>query len=54
MERSPIITWVFHLRALSLFTVLLMVDYLFVKHTWAVLNKRGFSVDIVFGLEVST
>ena len=48
------ITWVFHLRAVSLFTVLLLVDYLFVKHSWSTINRRGFSVDIVFGLEVST
>ena len=53
MERSPVITWVFHMRAVSLFSLLLLVDYLFVKHSWSTLNSRGFSVDIVFGLEVS-
>ncbi len=54
MERSPVITWLFHIRAVSLFTFLLLIDYLFVKHSWSNLNSRGFSVDIVFGLEVST
>ena len=47
------ITWLFHVRAVSLFTILLVIDYLFVKHAWTNLNSRGFSVDIVFGLEVS-
>ncbi len=54
MERSPMITWVFHIRAVSLFFLLLIVDYLFVKHAWSTLQSKGFSVDIVFGLEVGT
>lgn len=54
MERSPVITWLFHIRAVGLFALLLLVDYLFVKHSWSTLQTKGFSVDIVFGLEVST
>lgn len=52
MERSPVITWLFHIRAMSLFFVLLLVDYLFIKHSWSTLYNQGPSVDIVFGLEV--
>jgi len=54
MERSPVISWLFHLRAVSLFSILLFVDYMFVRHSWNTLHSKGPSVSIVFGLEVSS
>ncbi len=54
MERSPVITWLFHVRAISLFFVLLFMDYMFVRYSWNTLHSKGPSVSIVFGLEVST
>ena len=54
MERSPLITWLFHLRAISLLVCLLAVDFFFVRRSWASLSTRGPSVEIVFGLEVSS
>ena len=52
MERSPLISWVFHLRAISLLVSLLAVDAFFVRRSWISLTTRGPSVEIVFGLEV--
>lgn len=52
MERSPLISWVFHLRAISLLFSLLAVDAFFVRRSWISLTTRGPSVEIVFGLEV--
>lgn len=52
MERSPLISWVFHLRAVSLLLSLLAVDAFFVRRSWISLTTRGPSVEIVFGLEV--
>ena len=53
MERSPVITWKFHLRAVSLLLLLGSIDCLFVRRAWTSLMTRGASVEIVFGLEVS-
>ena len=52
MERSPLISWVFHLRAISLLISLLVVDAFFVRRSWISLTTKGPSVEIVFGLEV--
>ena len=52
MERSPLISWVFHLRAICLLFSLLAVDAFFVRRSWISLTTRGPSVEIVFGLEV--
>lgn len=51
MERSPIITWLFHLRVLSLLTVLLFLDAYFVSvaYNWTI--TKGPSVQLVFGFE---
>lgn len=51
MERSPLISWVFHLRIVSLLLLLGGLDYLFIRSAWHSVTSRGLSVEIVFGLE---
>ena len=52
MERSPLITWTFHLRAEAILLLLAAIDILYMYHSWNSLRTRGASVLIVFGLEV--
>ena len=52
MERSPLITWTFHLRAVTFLFLLTTVDCLYMRHSWNSLKTKGASVQIVFGLEV--
>ncbi|CAJ1057917.1 E3 ubiquitin-protein ligase synoviolin [Xyrichtys novacula] len=51
MERSPNISWVFHLRVLSLMGLLGVLDFLFVNHACQSIITRGASVQLVFGFE---
>ncbi|XP_037531966.1 E3 ubiquitin-protein ligase synoviolin [Nematolebias whitei] len=51
MERSPNISWVFHLRVLSLLGMLALMDFLFVNHACHSIITRGASVQLVFGFE---
>lgn len=51
MERSPNISWVFHLRVLSLMGLLAAMDFLFVNHACHSIITRGASVQLVFGFE---
>eukprot|EP00731_Ephydatia_muelleri_P027281 Em0019g154a len=51
MERSPLITALFHARIVSVLLILGALDLLFVHRAWVSLTTRGPSVDIVFGLE---
>ncbi|KAM4732332.1 E3 ubiquitin-protein ligase synoviolin isoform 2-T3 [Anableps anableps] len=51
MERSPNISWVFHLRVLSLLGLLAVMDFLFVNHACHSIITRGASVQLVFGFE---
>ncbi|KAK2849500.1 hypothetical protein Q5P01_009334 [Channa striata] len=51
MERSPNISWVFHLRVLSLMGLLGVLDFLFVNHACHSIITRGASVQLVFGFE---
>lgn len=51
MERSPNISWVFHLRVLSLMGLLGAMDFLFVNHACHSIITRGASVQLVFGFE---
>uniref|UniRef100_A0A3Q3F438 RING-type E3 ubiquitin transferase n=1 Tax=Kryptolebias marmoratus TaxID=37003 RepID=A0A3Q3F438_KRYMA len=51
MERSPNISWVFHLRVLSLLGLLAAMDFLFVNHACHSIITRGASVQLVFGFE---
>lgn len=51
MERSPIISWIFHLRVISLMFVLSIVDLYFVNHAYDSTVSGGASAQIVFGFE---
>ncbi|XP_035825186.1 E3 ubiquitin-protein ligase synoviolin B isoform X2 [Aplysia californica] len=51
MERSPAISWLFHLRALSLMFVLGFLDIMFVRHAFYSTLLKGPSVQLVFGFE---
>nr|CAB3266772.1 E3 ubiquitin-protein ligase synoviolin-like [Phallusia mammillata] len=51
MERSPVITFVFKLRVLSLLAILLFCDVFFVKTSYQTTLTKGASVQLVFGFE---
>lgn len=51
MERSPVIGRLFHLRILSLLTVLAHLDILFIMHAYESTVMLGASVQLVFGFE---
>ncbi|XP_034249468.1 E3 ubiquitin-protein ligase synoviolin B [Thrips palmi] len=51
MERSPIISWIFHLRVISLMFVLSILDLYFVNHAYESTVSGGASAQIVFGFE---
>ncbi|KAJ0002635.1 hypothetical protein NQD34_007784 [Periophthalmus magnuspinnatus] len=51
MERSPNISWLFHMRVLSLMALLAVLDFLFVNHACHSIITRGASVQLVFGFE---
>ncbi|KAM4555291.1 E3 ubiquitin-protein ligase synoviolin isoform 1-T4 [Odontesthes bonariensis] len=51
MERSPNISWIFHMRVLSLMGMLGVMDFLFVNHACHSIITRGASVQLVFGFE---
>ncbi|KAK5612038.1 E3 ubiquitin-protein ligase synoviolin [Crenichthys baileyi] len=51
MERSPNISWIFHLRVLSLLGLLAVMDFLFVNHACHSIITRGASAQLVFGFE---
>lgn len=51
MERSPNISWLFHMRVLSLMALLGILDFLFVNHACHSIITRGASVQLVFGFE---
>ncbi|CAG9529572.1 unnamed protein product [Cercopithifilaria johnstoni] len=51
MERSPIITVLFHCRMMSLLAFLSALDSYFISHAYFTTLVRGASVQIVFGFE---
>lgn len=51
MERSPNISWLFHMRVLSLMGLLAVLDFMFVNHACHSIITRGASVQLVFGFE---
>merc|ERR1719309_100988 len=51
MERSPVITILFHLRVLSLALVLASLDLFFIQHAYTSTLTKGASVQLVFGFE---
>lgn len=52
MERSPVITFLFHLRIIILSAILMLIDASFVYHAYHYTLQKGASVQIVFGFEV--
>lgn len=52
MERSPIITLLFHVRILALSALLMFFDAYFVYNAYQYTIMKGASVQIVFGFEV--
>jgi len=51
MERSPVISLLFHLRVLSLTLVLASLDMFFMQHAYTSTLTKGASVQLVFGFE---
>ncbi|XP_023330216.1 E3 ubiquitin-protein ligase synoviolin B isoform X2 [Eurytemora carolleeae] len=51
MERSPVISILFHLRVLSLAVFLAALDILFIQHACTNTITKGASVQLVFGFE---
>jgi len=51
MERSPIITLLFHIRVTSLLLMLSLLDLVLVNHAYHSTITRGASVQLVFGFE---
>ncbi|XP_002740241.1 E3 ubiquitin-protein ligase synoviolin B-like, partial [Saccoglossus kowalevskii] len=51
MERSPIITWVFHLRVAALLMFLGIIDAFFINHAYYSTITKGATVQLVFGFE---
>ncbi|XP_078001292.1 E3 ubiquitin-protein ligase synoviolin-like [Glandiceps talaboti] len=51
MERSPVITWVFHLRVMALLAVLALFDAFFINHAYYSTITRGATAQLVFGFE---
>jgi E3 ubiquitin-protein ligase synoviolin len=51
MERTPVISFKFHVRATALLIVLSLVDCYFIRYAYSNVVNRGASVQIVFGFE---
>lgn len=51
MERSPVISWLFHVRVLNLLAVLGILDFHFIGHAYQSTITKGASVQLVFGFE---
>jgi len=51
MERSPLISLLFHVRAVSLMTLLSVLDLYFISHAYHNTLIKGPSVQLVFGFE---
>lgn len=52
MERSPVITLLFHARIMGILSLLSAVDSYFISHAFFTTLMRGASAQIVFGFEV--
>ncbi|XP_054758151.2 E3 ubiquitin-protein ligase synoviolin A-like [Lytechinus pictus] len=51
MERSPVISWVFHMRVITLLVVLGCFDLVFINYAYHSTLTKGASVQLVFGFE---
>lgn len=52
MERSPIITVLFHARVIGILSLMAAVDSYFVSHAFFTTLAKGASAQLVFGFEV--
>ncbi|KYM95453.1 PREDICTED: E3 ubiquitin-protein ligase synoviolin B [Cyphomyrmex costatus] len=51
MERSPIITWLFHLRVATLLNLLFVINIMMINYAYDTTATKGPSVQLVFGFE---
>ena len=51
MERSPVITWLFHLRVVSLLGLLAVINTYMIDYAYNSTQAKGASVQLVFGFE---
>lgn len=51
MERSPVIGWLFHVRAVALLASLSVLDYMMITHAYTSTIDKGPTVQLVFGFE---
>ncbi|XP_033106835.1 E3 ubiquitin-protein ligase synoviolin B-like [Anneissia japonica] len=51
MERSPVISWIFHIRAIMIMVVLSLLDLWFINNAYYYTLTKGASVQLVFGFE---
>ncbi|XP_035719663.1 E3 ubiquitin-protein ligase synoviolin A-like [Vespa mandarinia] len=51
MERSPVITWLFHLRVVTLLGLLFVINLTMIHYAYSTTATKGPSVQLVFGFE---
>lgn len=51
MERSPVITWLFHLRVATLLSLLFAINLTMINYAYNTTATKGPSVQLVFGFE---
>lgn len=51
MERSPVITWLFHLRVGTLLALLFIINVTMFQYAYSSTVAKGASVQLVFGFE---
>lgn len=51
MERSPVISWIFHVRVAGLLSVLGSLDYMLIMYAYQSTLAKGATVQLVFGFE---
>lgn len=51
MERSPVISWIFHVRVAGLLSVLGILDYMLIMYAYQSTLAKGATVQLVFGFE---
>lgn len=51
MERSPVITWLFHLRIATLLSLLFAINLTMINYAYNTTASKGPSVQLVFGFE---
>lgn len=51
MERSPVITWFFHVRVVTLLGLLFAMNLIMINYAYNTTATKGPSVQLVFGFE---